>query len=251
MGRKWIQDDVLAYNIKVVYQDLQTFFGVTDLPPPNNEIHTFTGTAQDFAAAKDPETSYMLGSLDLINEVTDPQADNRVPYTIAFVRDLFDVLHYTDVPRRREVMMRPTLRYLASQGRPPQVDICIMHRLTVIILVVKVNRPSRGFGPEPRLISDTIAAFHNDDIMRVKRLGTDPLVSKVMPGIVMDGSMPTFYKIPVTPELIRAVESGERPDEETVVHAYRPEVPRPEEGMGPLDNRRIILSCFEAFRQLL
>ena len=67
----------------------------------------------------------------------------------------------------------------------------------------------------------------------------------------MDGSMPTFYKIPVTPELVRAVESGERPEEETVVHAYRPEVPRPEEGMRPLDNRPIILSCFEAFRQLL
>jgi hypothetical protein len=101
------------------------------------------------------------------------------------------------------------------------------------------------------LISDTIAAFHNDNIMRVKRLGNDPLISKVMPGVVMNGTMPTFYKIPVTPELVKAVESGERPEEETVVHAYRPEVPRPEEGMKPLDNRYIILSCFEAFRQLL
>src|SRR6266576_2053143 len=104
MGRKWTQDDVLAYNIKVVYQDLQTFFGVTDLPPPNNENHSFTGTAQDFAAAKEPGTSFMLGHLDYITRVTDP--DNRVPSTIDFVRDLFDVLHYTDVSRKREVMVR-------------------------------------------------------------------------------------------------------------------------------------------------
>jgi hypothetical protein len=52
-----------------------------------------------------------------------------------------------------------------------------------------------------------------------------------MSGIVMDGSMPTFYKILVTPELVSAVESGERPEQETVVHAYCPEVPRPEEGI--------------------
>ena len=67
----------------------------------------------------------------------------------------------------------------------------------------------------------------------------------------MDGSMPTLYKIPITAELVRAVESGEQPEEETVVHAYVPEVPRPEEGMKPLDNRHIILSCFEAFRKFL
>jgi hypothetical protein len=87
--------------------------------------------------------------------------------------------------------------------------------------------------------------------MRVKHLGTEPLTSKVMPGIVMDGTMPTFYKIPITPELVTAVESGEHPEEDTIVHAYRPEVPRAEEGMRPLENRSIILSCFGAFRQYL
>ena len=87
--------------------------------------------------------------------------------------------------------------------------------------------------------------------MRVKRLGTNPVASKIMPGIVMDGTMPTFYKIPITDELVRAVESGEKPNLETVVHVYVPEVQRPEEGMKPLDNRVIILSCFEAFKQLL
>ena len=125
-----------------------------------------------------------------------------------------------------------------------------MDEVRAILLVVKVDRHSRGFDPEPRLISDTISAFQNDNLMRVEILGTTPLVSKVMPGIVMDGTMPTFYKIPVTPELVRVVEFGEQPEQATVVYAYRPEVPRPEEGMRPLDNRYIILSCFSAFKQL-
>lgn len=120
-----------------------------------------------------------------------------------------------------------------------------------MLLVVRVDRYSRGFDLEPRLISDAIAAFHNDNIMRMERLRTTPLASKVMPGIVMHGTMPTFYKIPITTELVKAVEAGEQPEQETVVHACVPEVPQPEEGMKPLDNRNIILSCFEAFRKFL
>ena len=60
--------------------------------------------------------------------------------------------------------------------------------------------------------------------MRVKRLGsTEPLSGKVILGMVMDGTMPTFYKISITPELVRAVESGEQPEQETVIHAYLPD----------------------------
>jgi hypothetical protein len=33
------------------------------------------------------------------------------------------------------------------------------HDINPILLVVKVDRHSRGFDPEPRLISDVIAAF--------------------------------------------------------------------------------------------
>src|SRR6266576_2387477 len=125
MGRKWTQDDVLAYNIKVVYQDLQTFFGVTHLPPPNIETRAFT--AQDFATGKEPGTSNMLRYIDRITR-TDP--DNIEPSTIGLVRELFEVLHYPNVAQKREVYMNQKLRYLASQGRPPQLDIGIIHDFT-------------------------------------------------------------------------------------------------------------------------
>src|SRR6266567_1874964 len=111
MGRKWTQDDVLAYNINV-YQDLQTFFGVTHLPPPNIETCAFT--AQDFATGKEPGTSNMLRYIDRITR-TDP--DNIEPSAIGLVRELFEVLHYPNVAQKREVYMNQKLRYLASQGR--------------------------------------------------------------------------------------------------------------------------------------
>ena len=247
MGRKWTQDDVLAYNIKVIYQDLTSFFGMTNLPAP--DVDRAALTMQDPATvttANDIRTSRMLHHM---NHVTDPV--NRTPATIGFVEKLFDVLHYETVEQMTFSMSRSPLCYIANQGRPPQVDVCIMDGSGVISLVVKVDRPSRGFNPEPQLISDAIGTFHNNNIIRIKHFDTNPLASMIMPGIVMDGSMPTFYKIPVTAELVSAVDAGKRPQQETVVHAYRPEVPQPEEGMKPLDNRYIILSCFEAFRQFL
>ena len=210
MGRKWTQDDVLAYKIKVVYQDLTTFFGVTDLPPPDVESETLT--AQDFHTATDDWTNFMLFHMDRLMDPDDVTGtlSNRKPATIDFVRELFNVLHYPSVPQRRFLIAWPKLDYLASQGSPPQVDVCIRDDTTTILLVVKVYSYLRRSDPEPRLISDAISAFHNDNIMRVKRFGTDPLTSKVMPGIVMDGTMPTFYKIPITPELVTVVESGKR-----------------------------------------
>jgi hypothetical protein len=188
----------------------------------------------------------------MLLSMNDPmESGNRESGTIDFVTHLFNVVRYPDANQYRYLMIKPSLRYLASPGKPPQVDVCIRDRTKAIILVVKVDIHLRGSDPEARLISEAIAAFHNDNIRRVKHLGTDPLTSKVMPGIVMDGTMPTFYKIPITTELVTSVESGDRPEQDTIVYTYRPEVPRPEEGMRPLENRSIILSCFEAFRQFL
>ena len=70
---------------------------------------------------------------------------------------------------------------------------------TAILLVVKVDRHSRGFDSDPRLS---------------------------MSDVINIAAMPTFYKIMIPSELVRAVESGERPEQETIVHAYRFEVPR-------------------------
>jgi len=73
-----------------------------------------------------------------------------------------------------------------------------------------------------------------------------------MPGIVMVGTSPAFFKIPVTQTLSTHIRHGTYPLEETRVTYCYPTVPRPSrrrsEGMKPLDNRREILKCYEAFK---
>jgi len=64
--------------------------------------------------------------------------------------------------------------------------------------------------------------------------------------------MPTFYKINISMELATAVSQGVYPESPTIVYAHVPDVPGPlTEGMRPLDNRRVILSCFEAFKKFI
>jgi len=257
MGRKWTQFDLLAYKIKVVYQDLQTFFGVTDLPPPDVEGDALT--APDSLTANGYSTRNMLFHMD---SLAVPSVD-RKSAMFNFATHLLHVVRYSTMAPMRNAAWCPKLDYMTSRGRHPQLDVCLVDKSMANLLIVKVARELEVFDSEPRLISDTIAAFHNDNL----RLGRDldPLASKVMPGIIMDGTIPTFYKIPITPELVRAVEYGEHPKEETVVHVYRPEVyipgyhpevyilegTSPEEGIRRLDNRYIIFSCFAAFKKFV
>lgn len=103
-------------------------------------------------------------------------------------------------------------------------------------------------GAEPRLVAQAIAAFSVNNTIRV-RAGLPALEEGVILGITMKGTPPTFYKIRVTAAFAYAVEEGQYPPQETVVYAHHPELPRPQqfnEGMKSLDNRRIILSCFNS-----
>ncbi|KAH7911637.1 hypothetical protein BJ138DRAFT_1006225, partial [Hygrophoropsis aurantiaca] len=111
--------------------------------------------------------------------------------------------------------------------------------------------------PLPRLVAHAIAAFQMQNASRVQS-GLDPMEQKarnsMIPGIIMAGTLPTFVKIPITTALAECVCSGEYPTFPTVVHGYTPEIPTPvpqSEAMRPLDNRRVIFQCFEAFGQFI
>ncbi len=78
------------------------------------------------------------------------------------------------------------------------------------------------------------------------------LDSQIIPGITMVGVVPTFYRIPVTAELVRYVQAGTHSLEKTTVHRCIPPVPNPlsylDEGLVPLANRVTVMQCFEAFK---
>jgi hypothetical protein len=76
-----------------------------------------------------------------------------------------------------------------------------------------------------------------------------------MPAIIVVGTSPVFYKIPVTRTLSTHIRQGTYPPEETCVTYCYPLIPRPScrlnEGMKPLDNRYDILKCYGAFKAIV
>lgn len=77
--------------------------------------------------------------------------------------------------------------------------------------------------PEPQLIAQVIAAFQYNNL-HLQSFGRQPFAQKTIPGIIMVGSMPTFYKITITQDLIDAIQVGKYPGTLTTVHKLLPPV---------------------------
>jgi hypothetical protein len=82
--------------------------------------------------------------------------------------------------------------------------------------------------PVPQLIAEAIAAVKSYNRTR-DLLSFGPLEVKVMAGIAMTGTSPTFFKIPVTLELIDAFHRGGYPATpmSLVVPMNKPVMPLP------------------------
>ncbi|KAF8909527.1 hypothetical protein CPB85DRAFT_1222023, partial [Mucidula mucida] len=141
-----------------------------------------------------------------------------------------------------------------------KTDICLVdydqnHR---ILLVVREDKRVEGGDPasaQVRIVAAAVGAFTENNRRRMAA-GLEPLLDTVvMPPSVMGGTSPTFLKIPVTESLSTHIRDGTYPPDITCVTFCKPPVPRPalwkSEGMKPLDSRRPILSCFEAFKTVV
>ncbi|KAF8548141.1 hypothetical protein OG21DRAFT_1516623 [Imleria badia] len=174
-----------------------------------------------------------------------------------FAAVLFRALGYT---KRNCVACtwRDMSLFICGEFKLARTDVCIIDcdHNDILLLVQEDKRYEEGGGgdPEAQLTAEAIAAFGINNEQRVKA-DLDPLEEEIMPGITMVGTTPTFYKIPVTKTLLQHVAHGTYPPNLTHIALCQSPVPRPArrytEGMKPLDNRRQILSCYEAFKPIV
>ncbi len=260
-GSDWDDKDLQRYNIKIVYQNTLDFFGVSysesdselPLPKVHNEVLTV-----EYPRAAQHDDAYLL--LSTMNHVVNNN-QGKDSSVVDFIAHLFRVLGYVGRAEGRSTRNRiqvPISKYYPEILAKP--DICIMDKKDQIVLLVQEDKTnlysSHSTHPEVELIAGAIAAFVSNKsfIQRTSRLG-DILVDQVMAGIVMRGTMPVFYKIPITAQLVDAVSRGMKPEQETIVDAYIPEFPEQpsdvsvKQSFECLKSRRVILSCFEAFKK--
>lgn len=79
-------------------------------------------------------------------------------------------------------------------------------------------------------------------------------------GMIWKGTCPSFYKISIGSDLVKAVQAGKYPRAPTRIYRYTPILPEEPEGgmdkfgikaMKPLANRRVVIGCLEAFKMFL
>lgn len=248
-GGDWTINDLTAYNITVVQQNTLTFFGQAALPLPAQHPDLLDRLTADEMV--DDDSYQVVRYMDL--------AMNPVPGEESAVNDftmqLLRLMGYASRPLERDLRSRKDIPLFICGGWwHAKTDVCVMDRNGYLLVVQENKQHLETADPEPQLIAEAIAAVQSNNRTR-NLVGLDPLDIKVMAGITMTGTSPTFFKIPVTLELIEAVQRGQYPAVPTVVAMHRPDVSRPlhrlSEGMRPLDNRRSILACFEAFRQFM
>lgn len=73
--------------------------------------------------------------------------------------------------------------------------------------------------------------------------------------MIMHKTAPFFYKIPVTRDLLYNIAIAKYPETPTIVEWCFPPVPNTHayvaEGMKVPENRRVVLQCLKAFRELM
>ncbi|KAI6019048.1 hypothetical protein PISMIDRAFT_110908 [Pisolithus microcarpus 441] len=245
----WTINELDAYNISIVSEDCVTFFGTDILPLPNHHHDLINNLTAD---EMENEDSYrVVHYMDL--------ATNRVPDEESavddFVMQLLHMMGYATRAASRDLHSHKAIPFLiCGEWKNAKADVCVMDGYE-ILLVVQEDKCHMQLGdPNAQLITTAIAAVQNNNQMQ-SILGSDVLDFKEMAGIIMIGTHLTFFKIPVTKELIQAMQRGQFPSTPTIISMHLPTLPRPakhvREGMQPLDNRHVIITCFEAFKQFV
>lgn len=109
---------------------------------------------------------------------------------------------------------------------------------------------------DAQVIAEAVAAFYETD-RKCRR--ASPPAHQVILAITMVGTVPAFFKIPVTKKLLNCLNKGTYPSQKTTVLKYTPSIPDQvrhptgmiQSGIRPLESRRIVFQAYEAFKSCI
>ena len=131
-----------------------------------------------------------------------------------------------------------------------KTDVCVLYDDKVVLLVQEASEGDIIMN-EPQLIAWAIAAFANNQ-RALEAEGRPRLTILSIPGILMVGATPIFYKIQITEGLHAAVRTTTFPTIETVVERFVPFPGQPLHlVMANMSSRRRTVQCIETFHHFL
>jgi hypothetical protein len=241
-------NDLLAYNITVSYQSLDTFYGMPLLTveslnlDPNLLLSGSTLSTRGISQ----DTFRLLRYVDFASS-TSSQASAVVDFSREFLQALGYIKRDTVLRSRYDI---PLL--ICDSVRSVKIDVSLIRpSSTTVLLVVQQDETTADKWPEAQVIADAIVAFQRNSRTRA-RLGQPELDSMTIPCIGVVGTRAIFYLVPVTRKLNEAVATGQYPLTPTVVEscAVATESRSISEGMESLAFQQVALRHYAAFRIL-
>ncbi|CAA7263109.1 unnamed protein product [Cyclocybe aegerita] len=296
-ANEWTADDLRAYNISVSSVPAYEFFSCPPPPNSSLDklvdpaILTSPCPGPYPNCNTNPDLPHhveqYLGYLSLATRTT-PLDPNRESAIVSFSAKTLKLLGFhgrdrigEDRERESEqgegqemVQKVVTMHYelpftICTTTRVAQTGVCLISMRPTMVLLVLIADPTQPTAvteskanasspnAEAHLIASAIATFESNNAKRSSR-GLPAFSSMTVPGIVMHGTCPTFYLVPVTRELSESVMCGVWPENSTetkvvrceTVAKVRGEGKAGEGGMEDPRYRKLALENFLAFKEL-
>ncbi|KAF8532517.1 hypothetical protein JB92DRAFT_2688132, partial [Gautieria morchelliformis] len=248
-GCRWTEAELLDYSITILPCDVPSFFGIAELPQiPVDSVDSEFLTKEDRKDITDHHTR------DLANLLYVASSTPEEAVVDLFASTLLSHIHYTSMTRYISLHKKLSLT-MCGEETYANPGVYLSDSSSSMLMLIQENKTvEKNLDVTPQLIAEAISAFQHNNLLR-RKAKLPHLKEMIFPGIIMHGTAPEFYLIPVTQELSEAVILGRPPTIKTVVKEYIPDVPRMNkrrlEGMMPLDNRVIIVKCYEAFKRFI
>ena len=244
-GSDWTSNELVAYHIVIQEQDQVQFF---DGPLPEYAGPVGFIEHEDRVQGLDASSLALIKRLDLAMKILEGEESAVDDFAAELLRVMGYERDETIVRTRKNIRL-----HMCGEVVHAKTDVCLLDVSSEILLLVQEDKTHMNpSDPEAQLVAEAIAAFQENNAKRVNDLFLEPLEMQVIPGITMVGTFPRFYKIKVTADLDHCVRFGLYPETQTVVYRHTPRVPgRRSDGMRPLDNRKLVLRCYEAFKKFV
>lgn len=214
-GSAWTDNELLAYNIRVLELPAAAFFGVipnanaAGVIDPNFLVHV---AGQPMAHMALP-TQDLLARMHYANtlEAEESKVDQ-------FFHNLLHTLDFMHLGYQLHIRHRIHLR-INGDRRLAQTDLGLWHAGKRIVLLLQENKShaSRRDDPVAQLVAEAIGAFQENNEARAAHPTAPELDTMFFPCFTAVGTRPAFYVIPVTIALSNAVVQGSYPRRPTFV----------------------------------
>ena len=246
----WTEADLVAggySSLPVIYQDELSFFGTTPTPSLALSSDFLACLDAEDALDGDKEAYELLQYLDATTMRTPGEESPVNDFVVALLRAL------NFAPKGAMIRTQKDLPFRTRHGvQHVKADVCILEGTNPLLIIQEDKSHLDPFyNTFVRLIATAVASFGVDASYRTQ-YDIEARRNDTIHGIIMNGSWPTFYKIPNSRTVVNQIEAWGSGSWTYQIQVYRPSVQRPlqreREGMKPLDNRKIILSSFLRFK---